>query len=81
MLKKSVWMALAVLSLVLSGCMTAQERLAADDAKCQSYGAPAGSPGYVNCRMQLEQNRANARTVQSLSPGSFLLGTIQGASE
>jgi len=39
----------------------AAERAAADDAKCQSYGAKPAEPAYVQCRAQLDA----ARTVAS----------------
>lgn len=71
----------AICCAALSGCMTAQERMAKDDVKCQSYGAPVGSPAYVFCRQQLDQHRADQKAINSLSPGSFLLGTIQDAAE
>jgi len=29
-----------------------------DDAKCQSYGLQPGSPGYAQCRMNLDNQRA-----------------------
>jgi hypothetical protein len=41
--------------LLLSGC-TAEEQAKLDDSKCQTYGAP-GSPGYFQCRTQLETER------------------------
>jgi outer membrane biogenesis lipoprotein LolB len=57
--------------LMLSGCLTAQERAAQvqakrerlnaeDDQKCQSYGAKPGSDGYVMCRTQLDTSRQQA---------------------
>ncbi|WP_331372872.1 hypothetical protein [Sinorhizobium chiapasense] len=42
----------------LSGCMTATERAARDDAECQSYGARPGSDAYVNCRVAQGSIRA-----------------------
>jgi hypothetical protein len=42
--------------LLLSGC-TAEEQAKLDDSKCQSYGAKPGSPGYFQCRTQLETER------------------------
>jgi hypothetical protein len=38
----------------------AQTQAAADDAKCQSYGAKPGEPAYVQCRMNLDNQRAQA---------------------
>jgi hypothetical protein len=42
--------------LLLSGC-TAEEQAKLDDSKCQSSGAKPGSPGYFQCRTQLETER------------------------
>lgn len=36
----------------------AQARAASDDAQCRSYGAEPGSPGYVQCRMNLDNQHA-----------------------
>lgn len=62
----------------LAGCASPADRMAADDRQCQSYGVAPGSPPYVDCRLRLDQQHANARVVNSLSPGSFILGTLQG---
>jgi hypothetical protein len=40
----------------LGGCQTTQERVASDERRCQSYGAP-GSPAYVQCRTTLDTTR------------------------
>ncbi len=32
-----------------------------DDAQCQSYGATPGSPSYIQCRMNLDNQRASMR--------------------
>lgn len=71
------WMPLfAILS--LTGCVTAQQTAQeADDAKCRSYGVPKGSPEYVQCRMLLDQQRADRRLVGSTG----LIGTLQNLSE
>lgn len=39
----------------------ARAQAAADDAKCQSYGAKPGDPAYVQCRTQLDTERAQER--------------------
>jgi hypothetical protein len=31
---------------------------ASDDAQCRSYGAEPGSPSYIQCRMNLDNQRA-----------------------
>ncbi|MBR1170556.1 hypothetical protein [Bradyrhizobium liaoningense] len=50
--------------LLLSGCMSKEERMAAanakDDQQCLSYGAQKGTDAYVNCRAQLEASRRQA---------------------
>jgi len=38
-----------------------QARAAADDAKCQSYGAKPGEPAYIQCRVALDNQRAQMR--------------------
>jgi hypothetical protein len=49
------------LLLLLPGCAAiAERRAAADDAKCQSYGATPGTPEYTQCRMQLDSQREDA---------------------
>jgi hypothetical protein len=47
----------------LSACANDSAQLAAnaqaeDDAKCRSYGVAPGSPAYVQCRMNLDNQRA-----------------------
>jgi hypothetical protein len=61
---------------ILAGCMTAQERVAADDRQCQSYGVAPGSQPYVQCRLQLDQQHANQRLVNSTSPVGFVVNTV-----
>jgi hypothetical protein len=61
--------AACILALALAGCANeaeqraqAQAQAAAinanDDAKCRSYGVEPGSPGYVQCRMNMDNLRA-----------------------
>lgn len=56
-------------ALALAGCNNPEARQAAieahraamvrqDDQQCRSYGVPAGSDPYIQCRMQLTQLRA-----------------------
>jgi hypothetical protein len=51
-----------LVALTLAGCQTAGERRAemdaGDDARCQQFGARRGTPGYQQCRIDLERNRA-----------------------
>jgi hypothetical protein len=37
-----------------------QAQAASDDAPCRSYGVMPGSPGYVQCRMNLDNQHAAA---------------------
>ena len=66
-MSRAVLAALMILLVGLAGCgmrcLTCEvgdPALAAtnDDATCRSYGVAPGSPGYVQCRMNLENNRA-----------------------
>lgn len=61
------------LVLTLTGCAAYEQRQqeqaqaqaaarnANDDAQCQSYGAAPGSPSYIQCRMNLDNQRASMR--------------------
>lgn len=58
-------------ALMLAGCAEYEARQQAeaqaayiaqeaqDDAQCRSYGAQPGSPSYVQCRMNISNQRAN----------------------
>ena len=72
-----------LLTLLLAGCQatTAEQRIAADDRQCQSYGVAPGSPGYVQCRSNLDANRANVRAAQRFGTGEGLISRIQSANE
>jgi hypothetical protein len=63
------WTAVGLLSATLIGCAEyeAQQRVEeraraqarmADDAQCRSDGVEPGSPGYAQCRMNLDNQRA-----------------------
>jgi hypothetical protein len=71
-----IWF-IPLLCAMLSGCMTAQERMAQDDTQCLSYGVPKGSPAYVQCRTQLDQNRANKQAAASFGNSGGLIGAIE----
>lgn len=77
---KSVVMACAALSL-LSGCVTAEQRIAQDDMQCLSYGVPKGSPAYVECRMRLDQNRSTKQAAASFGNSGGLVGFIERQSQ
>lgn len=57
------------LGLSLSGCaeyqayqaQQAAQISAADDGQCRSYGAEPGSQAYIQCRMNIDNQRASAR--------------------
>lgn len=66
-----------LLTLLLAGCQTTEERLAADDARCLSYGTRKGDPAYVQCRMNLDTNRANVTASERFGGGGGLIGAIE----
>lgn len=70
-----------LLALMLAGCQTTEQAALKDDTQCRSYGVAPGTQPYVDCRMRLDQQRADQRQINSLSPGSFLLGTMQEATK
>ena len=51
----------------------AQMQAASDDAQCRSYGVQPGSPGYVQCRMNLDNQHAAAAQPQNAILGAYLL--------
>jgi len=61
-----------LVALLLGGCMTTEERIAAhaaeDNQKCVGYGAQPGTPAYVNCRAQLDSARTQARAIEDAAP-------------
>ena len=50
----------------LTGCLTAEEKMANDDAQCQSYGVAKDSPAYVECRMKLARTVPTSRLPSGL---------------
>lgn len=64
--------AVSAVALALTACASEQERQAQaqaqaaamqanDDAQCRSYGAVPGSPEYIQCRMNIDNQRAAMR--------------------
>lgn len=53
-----------LLALLCSGCVTLEERRAADEARCRSYGFRAGSEGFANCLLQIDLDRSAERRYQ-----------------
>jgi hypothetical protein len=51
-----------------------------DDSRCQSYGAPKGSPNYVQCRMNLDNQHAQERQ-QRVAIASQNLARWQAATQ
>jgi hypothetical protein len=71
----------ALLLLVLTGCAAQQQadaaadahaRAANDDAQCRSNGVLPGSPDYVQCRMNLDNQHAAAVQPQNPFTGAHL---------
>lgn len=58
--------------LLLTGCATAEQQMAADDAKCQSYGTPKGSQAYVDCRLMQEAVNQRRREDATASPAGAI---------
>jgi hypothetical protein len=67
--------------LFLAGCQTTEERLAADDYRCQSYGLKKGDPAYAQCRMNLDTNRANVTASERFGAGGGIVGAVKRATE
>jgi hypothetical protein len=61
-----------LVAFLLAGCMTTEERIAAqnakDNQKCLGYGAQVGSRAYVNCRAQLDAARTTADAIEDAAP-------------
>lgn len=55
---------LAATAAALAGCARSesatQAEFRADDAKCRSYGADASTDAYVQCRLAIDLQKANA---------------------
>ncbi len=53
-----------LLALACSSCVTLEERRAADEARCRSYGFKPGSEGFSNCLLQIDLDRSAERRYQ-----------------
>ena len=64
--------AILLVALSLGGCMTREERIAAqnarDDQKCLSFGARRGTDAYVSCRAQLDAAETTAAAIEEAAP-------------
>lgn len=70
-----------LMAAALSGCITSQdEKIAADDRQCLSYGVPKGSPEYIECRARLDQQRSDRQALQGLGRSGGLVGAIERSS-
>lgn len=49
-----------LIALLLTGCMTAQERRAADEAKCRSYGFERRNDAFAECLQRIDLARRAA---------------------
>lgn len=66
------------LTLGLGGCKSIEEaHQQRDDAKCLSYGVLKGSQPYVECRMQLEQQRSDRNRALMSSPATIFFVNSQ----
>ena len=54
----------------------AQAQSVSDDAQCQSYGAAPGSPSYIQCRMNLDNQRAQERAQTRAAVAGALAGRV-----
>lgn len=53
---------LGAATMLVSGCMTAEERRAADEAKCRSYGFAKRNDAFAECMQRIDLDRsANTR--------------------
>src|SRR5262249_34275536 len=64
---------LAATAAALAGCAgsesATQAKFRADDAKCKSYGAEHGTDDYVQCRLAIDMQKANAERAAASLPG------------
>ena len=61
--------------------MTAEQQIAQDDTRCLSYGVAKGSPEYVACRAQLDQQRSDRQALQGMGRSGGLVGAIERANQ
>jgi hypothetical protein len=72
-----IWIALMAIATTLAGCVSAAQLAAGDDSKCKSYGFTSGSPGYAQCRMNLDLQRQQA----AMEMGAAIADGFDRASE
>lgn len=55
---------LSCLAVLLAGCMTAEERRAADEARCRSYGFTKKNDEFAACLQRIDMERRAFRRYQ-----------------
>ncbi|MBK4216769.1 hypothetical protein JJJ17_12600 [Paracoccus caeni] len=55
----------ALIGVILSGCVTVEDRQSADANTCQSFGASYGSAAYTDCMLE-QQRRRDDKHLDSL---------------
>jgi hypothetical protein len=63
------------LSVLLSGCMTAEEQRAADEERCRSYGFNKRNDAFAECLQRLDLDR-RARLRDGPYVDGFAGGTV-----
>jgi hypothetical protein len=65
---KMRYILVALVPLVIAGCVSSEEQQARDQDKCASYGYQQGTNRFADCMMEQDQQRADDqdRTMQSL---------------
>lgn len=59
----------AALAALCTGCMTAQDLRAADEAKCRSYGFTKKSDAFAECLQRIDlDRRAELRSASAFDP-------------
>lgn len=54
-------LSIALLGLIVTGCVSAEEQQYRDAGTCESFGAPFGSRAYTNCMLEQQARRDNAQ--------------------
>lgn len=62
-------LAVVAVATVLSGCMSAQDLRAADEAKCRAYGFKHNNDAFAECLQRIElDRRAESRDMRRYDP-------------
>ncbi|AZN97657.1 hypothetical protein EJ066_10380 [Mesorhizobium sp. M9A.F.Ca.ET.002.03.1.2] len=57
------------LAAICTGCMTAEDRRAADEAKCRSYGFVRKNDAFAECLQRIDlARRADLRSASAFDP-------------